>query len=184
MMTVDGIEVDDEALFGLAHCCEPERHGSLCVCCRTYEVNVDRDEIPLLDGCVALAIADGLVASEHANLFDEMDDGEMALDTDEEGQCLMAVPQPNGSCYCALHTMAMGHGLEPYTHKPRACTRWPVAASSDGKALRVTPDALEFPCNRKRRGHPKRLHQGIAEILDLLYGKPFRVKLEKLRAGG
>ena len=183
MIKVDGIDIDDEALFGLAHHCQPERFGAACTCCRTYEVCVAPEELPLLDGCVANAGACGLIPADVHSIFEALDDGEYCLDTDEAGQCLMALPQPNGSATCALHSAALHHGLAPYLHKPRACTLWPVA-SAEGRhpALTITPDALEFPCNRMRRGRPLRLQQGIAEIIDTLYGSDFRRRLETCRA--
>ena len=184
MIRVDGVLIDDDGLFGLAHVCEPDRYGAGCVCCQTYEVNVAAAEIPLLDGCVALAVDAGLLDEACANPFEELDDGEICIDADEDGQCVCAVRQSSGASYCALHTAALMHGLEPYTHKPHACTLWPVAASADGKSMGVTSDALEFPCNRKRRGSPVQLHRGIAEILDLLYGRDFRRDVERIRRAG
>ena len=182
MLEVDGIEIDDAALFALAHSCEPERFGPRCTCCRTYEVCVGAEELPLLDGCVANATACGLLGSGTHSPFEELDDGEYCLDTDEAGLCVMAIPQPNGSAYCALHSAAMQQGLAPYRHKPRACTMWPVASSEGANPmLSITPDTLDFPCNRARRGTPKRLHAGIAEIIDALYGVDFRQRLEAAR---
>jgi hypothetical protein len=181
MICIDNIEIDDHALFGIAHTCDPERFGTQCTCCATYEVNVDEDEIPLLDGCIALAIAEGLVAPSCANPFEELDDGEYCIDTDDTGQCLFARTQPNGACHCALHTMALKRQLEPYKHKPRSCTLWPVAVSDDKQAIGITPDAFDFPCNKRRKGNPGRLHPGIAQIIDLIYSPAFRQKLEATR---
>ncbi len=182
MIKIDGIEIDDDALFGLAHDCAPERFGAACSCCRTYEVCIDAGELPLLDGGVANASAHGLIPPDTHSIFERLDDGQYCLDTDEEGQCLLAMPQPNGASLCALHSMALQQGLAPYLHKPRACTLWPVAATEGADpALTVTPDALEFPCNRQRRGRPQRLHRGIAEIIDILHGRAFRRRLEACR---
>jgi hypothetical protein len=182
MLVIDGLAVDDDALFGLAHDCTPTRYPGQCRCCGTYEVCVSAKELALLDGCVATAGATGILSKPLHSVFEKLDDGQYCLDTDEDGLCRLALPQSDGSAYCALHTSALQQELEPYTHKPRACSLWPLA-TTEGKdpVLGVTPDALEFPCNRKRRGTPRRLDKGIAVIVDALYGRDFRRGLEFAR---
>jgi hypothetical protein len=182
MLVIHGLAVDDDALFGLAHDCTPTRYPGQCRCCGTYEVCVSAKELPLLDGCVKSAGDKGIIKKSLHSVFEELDDGQYCLDTDEDGLCRLALPQPDGSAYCALHTSALQQGLEPYSHKPRSCALWPLATSEEKKpALGVTPDAFEFPCNRKRRGKPRRLDKGIATIVDALYGRDFRNALELAR---
>ena len=183
MISIDNVLIDNTALFAIEHKCDPELFAPNCSCCRTYEVCVSADEIPLLDGCICSADSLGFVSLEDTNIIDQVDDGEWALDTDESGLCLLAIEKPNGALLCGLHASAMHQNLPPFQHKPRACALWPLALSEEGTpALGITQDAFDFPCNKPRPATCRRLDPGIASIIDQLYGESFRQRLEAAHA--
>ena len=72
--------------------------------------------------------------------------------------------------------------LEVHGHeiKPRSCTLWPLMISeTPPRELAVTPDAFEFPCNKRRPKDQTKLDDGIANILTIIFGPEF---VEKFHA--
>jgi len=174
---VQGVLVDLAALRGIAHRCDPGRCTATPGCCARYEVCLTRDEVPTLLGLLPAAarLAPWLGPDDALeNPLAETDDGQVALDTDEDGRCLLAVADPPGADRCALHAAALAEGLDPLRHKPRACALWPLAETEDGPpALGVFDGAFAFACNTRRPPAARGLDVGIAAIVAGLFGADF-----------
>jgi hypothetical protein len=129
------------------------------------------DYLPLAEKhATALQASDGT----WENPLDEEPGGRWTIDTDDDGRCAFAYTNRAGETRCSLHTAALEVGADPFRVKPRSCALWPLALSEGRhKVLTVMPDALEFPCNRKRSIRSKTLDPGVAEIINHRFGKRF-----------
>ena len=188
---IDGVQVDVDALVGIAHTCAPERCRERRSCCACYEVCVGEAEMSRIVGCMPQAavhnpaLRDG---DSYIDPFEETDDGaHTALATDPDGACVFAYKDVKGETWCALHSAALDLGLRPLDVKPRSCWLWPLAVSeSRPVVLGVQQDAFAFPCNRRRPRTSRGLHRGIAEIVEAVYGEGFLARLNDhlAEAGG
>ncbi|MFP4054190.1 MAG: DUF3109 family protein [Phycisphaerae bacterium] len=172
---IGGIWFDARTLAEIAHRCEPCDCSAKGRCCASYEVTLTQAEADQLAGMIpaVLRAAPRLQERESiVNPFEEVDDGLLAIDTDEEGVCVFAAAAPGGELLCSLHATAIQLGLNPAHCKPRSCWLWPLATFEDsGKVyVSVMEDAYSFACNHRRRGKRDRLDDGIAEIIGGLFG--------------
>jgi len=182
---IDGLLVDIDALSRLSHSCDPALCADRVPCCAHYEISLEPGEVETLAGMLPLASRYAFVEGgdgEEGNVFDE-EDGEVVLDTTEEGECLLMYRDTGGRPLCSLHTAAAEAGLYPYRMKPRSCTLWPLALSEgEDPVLGVQDETGGFPCNRARRGVG--LDAGVAEILEALFGTSFLEKVEEALGEG
>ncbi len=171
---IEGLRVDVSALASLTYACRPGRCAGAS-CCARYEVCVATEELGRLVGllpaaaryAVALRGPDGL-----DNPFEPLGGGLWAIDTDEDGLCVLAYRDRSGATRCSLHSAALEAGLDPLAHKPLSCALWPVAVSEDDPpVLTVADDATELPCCRPRRSLPTRLDEGLAGNLLVQFGR-------------
>ena len=166
---IAGVAVDIRALAGIAHDCRPECCAERTSCCATYEVCIERDEQQKILNHIASAASYASAIRDGDDLldpFDWADGGLTCLQTDEDGLCVFAFDNGSGHTLCSLHAAAMDSGIRPIDAKPRSCHLWPLAVTEPPRPiLTVMDDALEFPCNRRRRAGRKNLHAGIAEIV-------------------
>ena len=174
---VRNVRVDVDALRALAHRCDPMKCiGRERGCCATYEVYVDRGEIGTIVGTLPETArhAKGLrQGGEFIDPFEETEGGS-CLATHEDGLCVFAYKDRRGATLCSLHTAALEMGLPPAQVKPKACALWPLyLVEGDEPLLTVQPDALDFPCNRRRRKGVNGLHGGVQEIIAAVFGKGF-----------
>jgi hypothetical protein len=179
---IDRTAVDLAAISRLRHQCQPEIcRDSLC-CCSCYEVYVEREELSPIIGALpeASRFAPHLLdEGDCYNIFDDAGRGSYIIDSDEDSLCVLAFKDPNGLTLCSLHAAALDLALSPREIKPFSCCLWPLAIESgELPILTVQSDAHEFPCNTKRESDPA-LDEGVAEIIDMLYGQAFRQKVEK-----
>ena len=182
---INGIRVDFDALFSIRHGCRPELCGAEGSCCARYEICVEPEEVERVVGFMpgAARYAPGLLSGgRYMNVFDETEDGLVALDRDEDGLCVFAYRSPAGPVLCALHTSALELGIPAHNAKPRCCVLWPLALG-DGKVplLSVDEDAFAFPCNTLDPSPGRPLDPAIGLIVRDLFGPAF---LEKLLAFG
>jgi hypothetical protein len=58
---------------------------------------------------------------------------------------------------------------------------WPLAIYEKNhmSILSVQDDALEFHCNKRSRGNRTSLSPSIATVIDMTFGKQFRLNVEK-----
>jgi hypothetical protein len=165
---VGGLLVDLPALAQLAHRCDPRLCRDDAGCCATYEVPVTDAEMARIVGLmpevcrVAKHLPD---APGEWDLFEQALDG-WVLAEEDDGLCCLAMSGPGGVRWCAVHAAAGQAGLDPLRIKPAPCALWPLALGPGRPALlTVTPEAYEFPCNRRRRRGARSLHAGVAEAI-------------------
>jgi len=167
------MHIDRAALLSVDHACTGCREGEVC-CCATYEVCVTAEE---LDRIIAV-LPEAAKRCPHLNtdegydnVFDEVESGLFAIDTTEDGLCLLAYLS-DGTIQCSLHTVAVTQGLPLDQVKPRSCILWPMSVSDSNEVLSLTDDALSFSCtSRKRKGSHSRLSPAFIDALTLVYGK-------------
>lgn len=179
---INGILVDVAALRGMGHKCDPTLCRKTPSCCGQYEVCVETKRLESLIGCMPAAakLADAL-GDEDANPFDPLGAGLYAIDTNEDGLCVFAYRDGQGRTLCSLHSAAMAAGVSPYRVKPTSCSLWPLAMNETAPpVLTVDGLAMEFPCNRRRRGRPRTLDAGIAEIIRGIFGQDFLDSVQRL----
>lgn len=172
---IQNICVDLDALRSIAHRCDPLRCRHVRACCARYEVCVDSDQAGGIVGMLPHAAQYAPALFEdggYIDPFDDADDGELALATDEDGRCVFAYVGRHGETLCALHSAALDLSLPPHRAKPRSCWLWPLALSeSTPPVLSVQDGAFALPCNRRRSG--RGLHRGIEDIVRARFGAAF-----------
>jgi len=174
---ITGYRVDLEALATIAHRCEPvlcRRSGS---CCAQYDIWIGRAEMERMVGLMPQAahFAPHLRGSdgELKNVFRELGPDAYALEEGGDGLCVFAYRGPMRECLCSLHSAALEAGLAPQAVKPNCCFTWPLAISGERPpVISVQVDAFDFPCNRHREPDGG-LDEGIAEIIEGAFGRPF-----------
>lgn len=182
---INGIRVDTDALFRIEHHCCPELCGMEGSCCARYEICIDPEEVNLVAGFMpeAARYATAIVSRGGlSNIFDETEDGLLAIDRDDDDLCVLAYRADERRILCSLHSAALDCAIEPHIVKPRCCVLWPLALG-DGKkpVLSVDEDAFGFPCNTLRDKPARELDSSIEETVRNLFGPGF---LEKLSAIG
>ena len=103
------------------------------------------------------------------NIFDEVEPGLFAIDTDEDGLCLLAF-RSKGRIRCSLHAAASSLGLSPEKVKPKACILWPMNFSEGKEVLSLVGDALAFHCTTPRKGRSRKLSHAFVEAAASVYG--------------
>jgi len=177
--------VDLASILSVDHACDGCRPGEPC-CCSAYEVCVTTAEleriIPVLPEvvrfCPHLGTVDG-----YDNIFDEVEPGLFAIDTDDDGLCLFAF-RSGGKVRCSLHSAGVALGLPPEKVKPKACLLWPMNFSEGKEVLSLVDEALTFRCNTLRRGRSRNLSPAFLEALDAVYGKGVGDRLGQAAASG
>ena len=179
------LHVDLPSILSIDHACDGCLRGELC-CCSAYEVCVTVTELeriirvlPEAAGfCPHLKTGGG-----YDNIFDAVESGLFAIDTDDEGLCLLAF-RSSGKVRCSLHAAAEALGLSPEQVKPKACMLWPMNFSEGKEVLSLVDDALAFRCNTLRRGRSRHLSPAFVKAVDAVYGKGIEGLLEQEAACG
>jgi hypothetical protein len=181
----DVLIVDLASILSVDHDCDGCLRGEPC-CCSTYEVCVTGQElrriIPVLPGAARFCphlYTDG----GYDNIFDEVESGLFAIDTDDSGLCLFAFSL-GGKVRCSLHAAGAALGLPPEMVKPKACLLWPMNFSEGKEVLSLTSDALEFRCNTRRRRGSRDLSPAFVKAVESVYGKGVRRQLKQAAAKG
>ncbi len=136
-------------------------------CCAKYDVCVSEAElkriIPVLPEaaklCPHLKTDDG-----YANVFEEAEKGQYAIDTHDDGLCVFAYLN-NGLVRCSLHTVEKNLGLPLGSVKPGVCILFPLTFSEDGKDLTLHDDALSCECSSLRREPSRRISRALVETI-------------------
>lgn len=179
------VQVDLATILSIDHACQGCARVATC-CCARYEVCVETAElkgiIQVLPEaaklCPHLKTAQG-----YDNVFEEVEKGLYAIDTNEKGLCVFAYMSGH-TIRCSLHTAALTLGLPLVKAKPKACLLWPLSSSDGDEILSLSSDALAFRCNSLRRNPSRRLSPALSETIGLIYGKDFRTQLEKKARAG
>jgi hypothetical protein len=112
------------------------------------------------------------------NVFEYVERGLYALDTTEDGLCLLAYVADR-TIRCSLHTVGTKLGLPLGKVKPKACLLWPMSLSEGDEVLSLAGDALSFRCTTRRRKRSNHLSQAFKEAVKLVYGDGMGDQLEK-----
>jgi len=180
--TIQGIRVDLASIAALRHRCRPDHCDSGVFCCAYYEVGVSSSEMETIVGAMPFAAKHAAhlrTRDGYRNVFDETDSDLLMIDTDDRDLCRFAYRTERGTL-CSLHSAALNLDRKPVDIKPKACSLWPLAiADTQPLTLTVQDDAGRFTCNRFVEAPSRRLDAGIAEILEMVFGKEF---LEQVRA--
>ncbi|HJO56435.1 MAG TPA: DUF3109 family protein [Candidatus Scalindua sp.] len=177
---IENVKVDLKSLLSIKHKCDPELCKGKISCCAEYEVCIEKDEIDKVFARTpgAAEFAPQLKANGfYRNIFDETDDNLIAIDTDEDNQCLFAWCNSNGEILCSLHSHAIKNNISFYDTKPESCCLWPLAIyNGSPEILTVQEDVFNFDCNKKRESEKVELDPEISSIIRNVYG-------EKMLAG-
>jgi len=117
------------------------------------------------------------------NVFEYVEPGLHALDTTEDGLCLLAYVADH-TIRCSLHTAGTNLGLPLGKVKPKACLLWPMSLSEGDEALLLDGDALSFRCTARRRKRSTRLARSFVDAVELVYGDGTGARLEKEAVAG
>lgn len=183
MATTRDREGVDPILDRLAYRCTPDGcpasgpAGPNDCCCIGAVVDVSRAESRRIDAALAgiatlqprLRDADGLV-----DVFEPEGHGFTIEAADEQGTCPFLFRR-DGRHLCAIHSWAIGAGVEVASIKPRACRLWPliVEPRNGVRIISIHPEALRIGCVAPRAqlpGHPTVRAAFAAEIAELLRG--------------
>jgi hypothetical protein len=167
-----GLQVDLASILSIDHACHGCGPGEPC-CCSSYEVCVTATELERIIQvlpetarfCPHLETGDG-----YDNLFDEVEPGLFAIDTDDDGLCLFAF-RSGRKVRCSLHAAGAALGLPPEQVKPKACLLWPMNFSEGKEVLSLVDDALAFRCNTRQRRGSRRLSPAFVQAADAVYGE-------------
>lgn len=179
------MHIDLASILSIKHVCGGCTQGESC-CCATYEVCVTATEIAQIIKVLpeaALYCAHLEHDGEYDNVFEEVEPGLYAIDTDEGGLCLFAY-KSNGKVRCSLHSAARKLELPLSQVKPKACLLWPMSFSEGDEVLSLTDNSFSFKCNTKRTHHMRRMSPSFVEAISHVYGKGLRDQLVKEAAKG
>jgi hypothetical protein len=163
------MKFDLKKIKSIDHCCTGCRSPAKC-CCARYDILISEAEMQRILNIFPLAASycpnlakDG----EWLNVFEDAEDGQIRIDTDENELCVFAYRQKK-LIRCALHSVAVDLKI-PVTHvKPFHCLLWPLAVSEGAEpAVSIQENALDFPCNRRRES--EHVCASIAETIQLLF---------------
>ncbi len=144
-------------------------------CCARYDVCVSEAElkriIPVLPEaaqlCPHLKTGKG-----YANVFEEAEKGQYAIDTHENGLCVFAYRAGNGLIRCSLHTVEKNLGLPLGTVKPAVCILWPLTFSERGDTLTLHDDALGCACSSPRKNPSNHISPDLLATIRHFGGEP------------
>ncbi len=172
--------IDLHRILSIDHACDGCASAVEC-CCSKFEICVDEKEVRRI-----LAVLPEVAklcprlknGAGYENIFEETDDGLYAIDTTDNGLCVLAYKSA-GKIRCSLHTAAMRLGLPVERVKPKGCVLWPLVFSEKDEILSLYPGAGSFPCNTRRKKPSRRVSPGLLESARLVYGAEFGKRLER-----
>ncbi len=121
-------------------------------CCRSFEVHVSEAKRVRIEDRLDeisqyapwLRQPDG----SYDDVFEEADDGRLAIVHREGGGCPFLFSNEQGWELCAIHATALAAGEDPIDLKPRECSTWPLAITRhDGRwSVDLVAEAREWGC--------------------------------------
>ena len=181
----DVLTVDLASVLSVDHACDGCRLGEPC-CCSTYEVCVTTAELgriiqvlpEVVRFCPHLEAGDG-----YDNIYDEVEPGLFAIDTDDDGLCLLAFLSDK-KIRCSLHAAAVELGIPPERVKPKACLLWPLSFSEGREVLSLIDDAPAFRCTTLRRSRSRKLSPAFVKTIEGVYGRGVGERMKQAAAKG
>ncbi len=146
------IVIDHKAICSIDHACKGCADVSRS-CCAKYDVTVTQAEMDRINGVLpeAARLCPRLKTEEgYANVFEETEDGQFSIETDEDDLCVFAY-RNEGLIRCALHSVEKSMGLPLGAVKPAVCILYPLTFLDDGKTLTLHGDALGCHCSVMRK---------------------------------
>lgn len=166
------VSVDLASLRSVEHRCGGCVPGEPC-CCSAYEVCVTDAEMRQIIEVLpeAAKLCPHLKTDKgYDNVFEYVEPGSYALDTTEDGLCLLAYVADK-KIRCSLHAAAANLGFPLDKVKPKACLLWPMSLSEGDEVLSLAGDALSFRCTALKRKGSNRLSRAFVEAVGLVYGE-------------
>jgi Fe-S-cluster containining protein len=156
--------VVDPLLDRLAYRCFPDgcpasgSSGPMDCCCVGAAVEVSRAESTRINSALAGIAALQPRLRDAAGLIDVFVEEERGLTieaADEQGTCPFLFRR-KGKRLCAIHSWAVGAGVDVASVKPRACRLWPliVEIREGVRTISIHPDALRIGCVAPRAALP------------------------------
>mgnify|MGYP001578606314 FL=1 len=174
------VSVDLASLRQVEHRCRGCAQDEPC-CCSAYEVCVtDAEMKQIIQVLPEAAKLCPHLKTDHGydNVFEYVEPGLYALDTAEDGLCLLAYVADH-KIRCSLHTAGTNLGLPLGKVKPKACLLWPMSLSEGDEVLSLAGDALSYRCTTRRRKGSSGLSPAFVEAVELVYGDGMGAHLEK-----
>lgn len=143
-------------------------------CCAKYDVCVSDAELTKIISvlpevskyCSHLKTRDG-----YANVFEEAEKGQFALDTHENGLCVFAFKE-KGLIRCSLHRVEKDLELPLGTLKPAVCILYPLTFNERGDTLTLHDKALACDCSSPRKKPSDRISPALLETIQHFGGDP------------
>ena len=181
---INSLAVDLEALFSLTHRCRPEVCKDHDCCCSYFEIEVYRWEMENIIKMFPAASAYNMFLAGSFppdEVFREEDHSNFVIRSNRHNYCVLSYEGDSGQPLCTLHTVALEQGISPAGVKPRCCTLWPLVIDEEEPIPELTlhPDAFHFVCNTRREGPRPSLDPGVAGIIEAVWGREFRLKVER-----
>jgi hypothetical protein len=159
------IDIDYKSIGSINHECVGCSEVSKC-CCAKYDVCVSGAElkriIPVLPE--AAKLCPHLKTNEgYANVFEEAEKGQYAIDTHENGLCVFAF-KTEGKIRCSLHAVEAKLGLPLGSVKPAVCILWPMTFSGND-VLTLHDDALSCACSSPRKKPSLEISPALRETI-------------------
>lgn len=179
------ISVDLASLRSVEHRCGGCAQGEPC-CCSSYEVCVTGAEMERIIQVLpeAARLCPHLRTDQgYDNVFEYVEPGLYALDTTEDGLCLLAYVAEH-RVRCSLHTAGTNLGLSLEKVKPKACLLWPMSLSEGDEVLSLAGDALSYGCTTRRRKRSNGLSPAFLEAVEIVYGEGAGARLEHEAGAG
>jgi len=176
----NNVLVDLVSLQSIDHACDGCGADEPC-CCSSYEVCVSAAELEQIIQVLpeAARFCPHLrTGAGYDNVFDEVEPGLFALDTNEDGICVLAFLS-SGKLRCSLHAAASLLGLPLGTVKPKACLLWPMSFSGGAEVLSLAGDALSFRCNSRKGKRSRSLNPAFVEAIEVVYGEGLGKQAER-----
>jgi hypothetical protein len=163
----DSFKIDQKTICTIDHECVGCSEVSKS-CCAKYDVCVTEAElqriIPVLpeaaEHCPHLKTEEG-----YANVFEEAERGQWAIDTHENGLCVFAY-ETKGLIRCSLHAVETRLGLPLGSVKPAVCILWPLTFSEKGNVLTLHEDALGCECSTTRINSSNQISPALIETIE------------------
>ncbi|MEK6745083.1 MAG: hypothetical protein AABZ15_15820 [Nitrospirota bacterium] len=174
------VSVDLASLRSVEHRCRGCSEDEPC-CCSSYEVCVTNAEMKRIIQVLpeAARLCPHLKTDRgYDNVFEYVEPGLHALDTTEDGLCLLAYVEGH-TIRCSLHTAGMNLGLPLEKVKPKACLLWPMSLSEGDEVLSLAGDALTYGCTAPARKGSNHLSPAFVEAVELVFGEGAGARLEQ-----
>ena len=163
------MKIDLDRIKNIDHCCTGCESSTEC-CCARYDILISEDEMQQILNIFPLAASycpNLMQNGELLNVFEDTEDGQIRIDTDENELCVFAYRQ-KGLIWCALHSVALDLGVPVSQVKPFHCLLWPLAVCEETETvISIQHNALDFPCNRTKNSEV--ICKSLQETLELLF---------------